>query len=65
MEKKQFKIICEKLDKITALLVIQSLQERDEKVYALKKLGLKSAEIAPLVGMTESGVRDNKGWKRR
>ena len=65
MSEKQFEIICKKLDKIFAITAIQSIGNKDDRVYALKKLGFTSAEIAPLVGMTESGIRDNRGWKRK
>lgn len=63
MEQKQFEIICKKLDKMTALLVVQNIQAKDDKIYALKKLGLTSDEISPLVNI--KNVRDTKGWKRR
>ena len=63
MDKKQFKIICEKLDKIAVLLAVQSIQDKDDKIYALKKMGLTSDEISPLVGI--KNVRDAKGWKRK
>ena len=65
MKEEQFKEICDKLDKITALLAIQNIESKNDKIYVLKKLGLKSYEIAPLIGLTESGVRDTKGWKRK
>ena len=40
-------------------------QNLDLQRDALKKAGMTSSEIAMLVGLTESGVRDNKGWKRK
>jgi len=64
MDEKQFKIIREKLDKIIALLIIQNIQSKEDKIYTLKKLGFSSSEIAPIFGMAERGVRGNKGWKR-
>jgi len=62
MEQKQFDIICKKLDKIAALLVVQSIEDKNDKIYQLKKMGLTSDEIGPLVGV--KNVRDTKGWKR-
>jgi len=52
-----------KLSKIIALLTAQSIQDKDDKIYALKKLGLTSDEISPIVNI--KNVRDTKGWKRR
>ena len=63
MDSKQFDVICKKLDKITALLVVQNIQDKDDKIYALKKLGLSSDEIAPLVGV--KNPRQTEGWKRK
>ena len=65
MDKKQFETICKKLDKITALLTIQTIEDKDDKIYALKKLNFSSSEIAELVGMTDNGIRSSKGWKRK
>ena len=65
MKDKQFETICKKLNKIYAVIAIKDIENKDDKIYTLKKLGLTSAEIAPLVGITESGIRDNKGWKRK
>ncbi len=65
MNDKQFEIICKKLDKITALLTIQNIENKNDKIALLKKLKFTSAEIASLVNMTESGVRDSKGWKKK
>jgi len=65
MDKKQFETICKKLDKISIAIAIQNIERKDDKIYALKKAGMHSSEIATLVGMTESGVRDNKGWKKK
>ncbi|MBI2105619.1 hypothetical protein HYT56_02145 [Candidatus Woesearchaeota archaeon] len=65
MDKKQFETICKKLDKISIAIAVQSIENKDDKIYALKKAGMTSSEVAMLVGMTESGVRDNKGWKRK
>ena len=65
MNEKQFGIICKKLDKIAALLTIQNINDKDGKIYALKKMGFTSVEVAPIIGITESGVRDTKGWKRK
>ncbi len=65
MKDKQFETICKKLNKIYAVIAIKDIENKDDKIYTLKKIGLTSAEIAPLVGITESGIRDNKGWKRK
>ena len=63
MNEKQFEIICKKMDKIALLLSMQNLEDKDEKIYLLKKAGLTSDEISPLVGI--KNVRDTKGWKRK
>jgi len=65
LDREQFDVICKKLDKIFAITAIQSIEAKNDKIYALKKFGLNSGEIAPLVGMSESGIRDNPGWKKR
>jgi len=65
MDKKQFEEICKKLDKIFAALTIQNIENKNDKIALLKKLNFTSAEIAFLVNMTESGVRDSKGWKKK
>ena len=64
MDKKQFEIICEKLDKIIAISAIQNIEHSNDKIAFLKKIGLKSGDIALFVGLTESGVRKSEGWKR-
>jgi len=65
MDDKQFEIICEKLDKIATVVVLQNIEDKNQKISLLKKSGMTSAEIAALLGMTESGIRDTKGWKRK
>lgn len=65
MDKKQFDTICKKLDKIAVAISVQNIEDKDNKIYLLKKSGMTSLEIANLMGMSESGVRDNKGWKRK
>ena len=56
--------ISQKLDKIIGVLVIQSIEDVDEKIYALKKLGFNTVEIRLLV--TKKGrIRDSSGWKRK
>lgn len=65
MNKKQFEIICKKLDKISLAIAIQNIDDKDEKIKILKRARLTSSEIGDLVGMTESGVRDSKGWKKK
>lgn len=63
MDQKQFEIICKKLDKLTALLVVQNIENKDDKVYELKKMGLTSEEVGSLVGIVN--VRKMEGWKRK
>ena len=65
MDKKQFETICKKLDKIAIAIAVQNIENKDDKIYALKKSGMTSAEVAMLVGMVESGVRSGKAWKRK
>ena len=65
MDPKQFEILSKKLDKMAALLTVQGIENKDEKIYALKKMGLPSNEVAPLVGMTDNGVRSSRGWKKQ
>lgn len=65
MDNKQFETICKKLDKISVAIAIQNIGDKDDKIYALKKSGMTSSEVAMLVGLTESGIRDTKGWKRK
>jgi len=36
----------------------------DSKIKILKNAGFDSNEIGPYVGLTGSGVRDKKGWKK-
>lgn len=63
MDKKQFEIICKKLDKVIGLLVIQNIQDKNDKIYALKKLGLSSEEVGELVCV--KNPRQMEGWKRK
>jgi len=63
MTEELLKSIDKKLSKIIALLVVQNIQDKDAKIYALKKIGLTSDEISPLVNI--KNVRDTKGWKRK
>lgn len=56
--------ISQKLDKIIGVLVIQSIEDVDEKIYALKKLGFNTAEIGLLVSK-KGRIRDSSGWKRK
>ncbi|MEK6925588.1 MAG: hypothetical protein AABW71_05120 [Nanoarchaeota archaeon] len=63
MDQKQFEIICNKLDKIATVLATQSIEDKDDKIYHLKKAGLTSDEISPLIGI--KNVRDTRGWKRK
>lgn len=63
MEDKQFKKISKKLDLVVALLAIQNVEDKDDKIYIMKKAGLASEEISPYVGI--KNVRVTKGWKRK
>ena len=63
MNDKQFEELDKKIDKIVALLTIQNISGKDDKIYTLKKLGYTSDEISPLVNI--KNVRDTKGWKRK
>jgi len=65
MNDELLKSIDNKLNKIIALLTVQNLQDKDDKIYALKSLDLSSSEVAILVGMTDNGVRSTKGWRRK
>ena len=65
MDKKQFETICKKLDKIAIAIAVQNIENKDDKIYALKKSGMPSSEVAFLVGLTQRSVIRNKGWKRK
>jgi hypothetical protein len=65
MDKKQFEIICKKLDKISAVIAIQKLEDNADKIYVLKQAGLGSKEIGDLIGLKESSVRTSAGWKEK
>jgi len=56
--------ISQKLDKIIGVLVIQNIEDVDEKIYALKKLGFNTIDIGLLVSKT-GRIRDSSGWKRK
>lgn len=64
MNDKQFKEISKKLDKLAAIVAAQGIEDKNMKISLLKKNGLTSAEVASIVGMTESGVRNARGWKK-
>jgi len=63
MDDNQFKEICKKLDKIFGIIAIQNVDNNDDKVYLLKKLGFSSTEISPIIGV--KNVRQMEGWKRK
>jgi len=63
MEDKQFKEISKKLDLVIALLAVQNAEDKDDKIYIMKKAGLTSEEISPYIGI--KNVRETKGWKRK
>ena len=58
--------ISEKLDKLMAILAIQNNNlDIDSKIKILKNVGFDSNEIGPYVGLSGSGVREKKGWRRK
>ncbi len=63
MDQNQFEIICKKLDKITALLTVQNVEDKNDKIAILKKLGFSSEEVGELVGV--KNPRQMAGWKRK
>lgn len=63
MDEKQFKTICEKLDKIMGMIATQTIPDKNDKITVLKKMGFNSDEISPIVGI--KNVRDTEGWKRK
>ncbi len=63
MDNKQFEAICKKLDKIAALLTIQNVEDKNDKIVVLKKLGLSSEEVGELLGV--KNPRQMEGWKRK
>ncbi len=63
MNDKQFDEICKKLDRIFAIIAVQSIENKDDKIYTLKNLGFKSDEVNPIVGV--KSCRQMEGWKRK
>ncbi len=63
MNDTQFKEICDKLDKIFAVISVQGMGDKDAKIYALKRCGFTFQEIGPLVCMKD--VRKTKGWTKK
>lgn len=63
MDKKQFEMICKKLDKIAMALTIQNVEDKDKKVTMLKKAGFNSSEIENMLGI--ANVAQMKGWKEK
>jgi hypothetical protein len=63
MNEKQFSEISKKLDKIYAIIAIQNIENKDDKIYTLKKLGFSGDEINPIVGV--KNCRQMEGWKRK
>lgn len=63
LDEKQFKVICDKLDKILGIIAVQNIEDNDDKVYLLKKLGFNSTEMNPIIGV--QNVRQMEGWKRK
>lgn len=63
MNDEQFKVICQKLDRIYAGIALNSVDNKDDKIFALKQFGYGYKEIGPLVSMKD--VRKTEGWKRK
>jgi len=63
MDDKKFDTLCKKLDRLTGIVAIQGIDDIDKKIYALKKLSMKSEEIERLLGVPN--VRKRKGWKKK
>ena len=63
MDEKQFETMCGKLDKIMALLATQGIEDQNKKIVILRKLGLTSLEAGNVLGLSESTIRNSKGWK--
>jgi DNA-directed RNA polymerase specialized sigma subunit len=63
MNDKQFNLVCQKLDKIAAMIAVQKIDDKDKQVYILKKSGLSSEEIGDLLGI--KNPRQMEGWKRK
>lgn len=61
MNDKQFEIICKKLDKMTLVLSMQDIEDKDKKISILKKAGFDSLEIGELLGI--ANVRTCEGWR--
>jgi hypothetical protein len=59
----QFSEISKKLDKIFAIIAIQTIEDKDDKISILKKLGFTSDEINPIVCV--KNCRQMEGWKRK
>lgn len=65
MNEEQFTILCKKLDKIMALLATQGIEDQNKKIIILKKLNLTSLEVGNVLGLSESTIRNSKGWKEK
>ncbi|MCK4520956.1 MAG: hypothetical protein KAU20_00145 [Nanoarchaeota archaeon] len=63
MNDNQFNEICKRLDKIFAITAIQGINNKDDKIFALRQLGFGYKEIGPLVGMKD--IRKTVGWNRK
>ena len=63
MDNDQFGILCKKMDRIFAIISVQNMDDKDDKIFTLKKLGFTSDEISPIVKI--KNVRDTKGWKKK
>lgn len=64
MNDEQFKVMCNKLDRIAALVSVQGISNKDAKIRILKKQGFKSKEIGNILGVEESAIRHSEGWKK-
>jgi len=65
MDNKQFEVICEKLDKVIAMLATQGVEDQNKKIIILRKLGFTSLEVGNILGLSESTIRNSKGWKEK
>lgn len=63
MDESKYKTICKKLDTLIALISIQNVEGKEDKIYLMKKLGMTSEEIGSYLGI--KNVRVTEGWKRK
>ena len=63
MNDSQFKEICKKLDNIFGILAVHNIEDKNDKIYVLKNLGISFKEINLIIGV--KNVRQMEGWKRK